>query len=205
MRILSLCLLLALIALQSCKKDPHFSEDYETLRVEMRSLWHDHVLWTRNVIICIVDNAPGQNDAVNRLLKNQEDIGNAFKPYYGDAAGNTLTELLKVHINTAATLVTAARDGDTPTYNSAAAAWYANADDIAVFLHNSNPDNWELTHWKAMMKSHLDHTATEVTARINQDYALDVATYDVIVDEIEIMADELTDGIADQYPKDFVD
>ncbi len=32
---------------------------------------------------------------VARLLRNQTDIGNAVKPYYGAAAGNQLTKLLK--------------------------------------------------------------------------------------------------------------
>jgi hypothetical protein len=205
MRILSLSLLLVLTALQSCKKDPLESGKYENLRFSMRDLWNDHALWTRNVIICIVDEAPGQTDAVNRLLKNQEDIGNAIKPYYGDAAGNDLTDLLKIHITTAATLVNAADDGDTPTYNSAATAWYANGDDIAVFLNNANPDHWGLDEWKSMMKSHLDHTVAEVTARLNMDYAADVAAYDIIVDEVQMMADELTEGIANQFPKQFKD
>src|SRR5258706_2279995 len=45
------------------------------LRTNMRKLWEDHVTWTRNVIFCIADNLPGTDQAVNRLQKNQDDIG----------------------------------------------------------------------------------------------------------------------------------
>src|SRR5215510_579205 len=66
----------------------------EQLRLAMHKLWEDHVTWTRNVILNIIDDLPGTQQAVNRLLKNQDDIGNAIKPVYGDAAGNELTKLL---------------------------------------------------------------------------------------------------------------
>src|ERR1700752_1723465 len=67
------------------------------LKTGMNKLWEDHVTWTRNVICCLVDDLPGSDQAVARLLKNQEDIGNAIKPYYGEDAGNKLTALLKPH------------------------------------------------------------------------------------------------------------
>ena len=48
-----------------------------------------------------------------RLLQNQTDIGNAIKPFYGDAAGTQLTALLRDHILTAGDLIAAAKAGDT--------------------------------------------------------------------------------------------
>src|SRR6478735_11405694 len=61
------------------------------LRTNMRKLWEDHVTWTRNVILCLTDGLPGTDQAVKRLLKNQDDIGNAIKPVYGEATGTKLT------------------------------------------------------------------------------------------------------------------
>jgi hypothetical protein len=61
------------------------------LKIEMNKLWEDHVTWTRNVILCLVDGLPGADQAVKRLMQNQVDIGNGVKPYYGDDAGNKLT------------------------------------------------------------------------------------------------------------------
>src|SRR5438105_11594514 len=61
----------------------------------MRKLWEDHITWTRLVIVAVLDDRPEKDAALARLLQNQVDIGNAVKPFYGDAAGNQLTSLLK--------------------------------------------------------------------------------------------------------------
>jgi hypothetical protein len=44
-----------------------------------------------------------------RLLRNQEDIGNAIKPYYGRRAGDRLTALLEEHIAGAVELLKAVK------------------------------------------------------------------------------------------------
>src|SRR5215207_5795332 len=75
----------------------------------MRKLWEDHITWTRVFIISAAADLPDKAAATDRLLQNQVDIGNAIKPYNGDAAGDQLTGLLKEHITTAAEIVTAAK------------------------------------------------------------------------------------------------
>ncbi len=64
-------------------------------KLKMRELWTDHAVWTRMYIIESLRDSPAAAPAAARLLKNQEDIGNAIKPVYGEAAGNQLTALLK--------------------------------------------------------------------------------------------------------------
>src|SRR5688500_8120003 len=74
-------------------------------RSEMRKLWEDHVTWTRLAIISVAGDLPDLGATVDRLMRNQDDIGNALKPIYGDAAGDRLTALLKEHISIAADLL----------------------------------------------------------------------------------------------------
>ena len=198
---------IALMTFIRCDDDdtiPLFqSEKFQTFKEEMRELWTDHVAYTRNVIIGVVDDAPGLTEAVNRLLQNQEDIGDAIKPYYGDANGEALTALLRDHITIAADLLNAAKIDDTNAFNTASAAWYANADDIAEFLNTANPQHFGLTEWKAHMKEHLDLTLEEAVARFDGNYAADIAAYDKIYDQVLIMADMLAEGIANQFPDKF--
>jgi hypothetical protein len=185
---LILLVALALSAIQNCEKtenpSPLGSQKYETLRVNMLQLWSDHGAWTRNVIFNLVDGAQGTTQDIARLLKNQDDIGNAIKTYYGDAAGDALTALLKTHINTAAAVVIDAKSGNTTALATDAAALYANGDDIAVFLNTANPDNWKLTDWKAMMKMHLDLTVKEATDRLQGNYDADIEDFDAIMDDV---------------------
>src|SRR5215216_6598525 len=45
------------------------------LRQDMRKLWTDHVVWTRDYILAAVGDQPDAQAAAGRLMKNQEDIG----------------------------------------------------------------------------------------------------------------------------------
>jgi hypothetical protein len=173
------------------------------LRSDMRKLWEDHITWTRLAVISLTTGSPDTNATVARLLRNQSDIGNAIKPYFGNAAGNELTRLLKEHIRIAADLVTAAKAGDQTKAADAQARWQANADQIAAFLNKANPVAWKLGEMRAMMRSHLRLTTQEVVARLQQRWNADVAAYDKIHRQILGMADMLSSGIATQFPARF--
>jgi hypothetical protein len=172
------------------------------LKLAMRKLWEDHVVWTRNVIFCLVDRLPGKDQAVNRLLQNQVDLGNAIKPYYGEEAGKKLTDLLYPHITIAAEVVNAAKAGNTAALDEANKKWYANADEISEFLSTANP-NWGLEEMKMMMHEHLKLTTNEAVQRIKKDYDADVIAYDKVHEAILKMSDMLADGIVKQFPEKF--
>jgi hypothetical protein len=169
----------------------------------MRKLWEDHITWTRVFIISAVADSPDKDAATQRLLQNQVDIGNAIKPYYGDAAGEKLTTLLKEHITTAAEVVTAAKANDTAKMQDANRRWFANADAIAAFLSAANPKNWPAAEMKQMMHDHLNLTTAEAQARLKGDWAADVAAYDKVHEQILHMADMLSAGIVSQHPQKF--
>jgi hypothetical protein len=172
------------------------------LKTAMNKLWEDHVTWTRNVICCLVDELPGSDQAVTRLLKNQEDIGNAIKPYYGEEAGNQLTALLKPHITISAEVVKAAKADNKTKLDEANKKWFANADEIAAFLSKANPA-WKLAEMKKMMHDHLKLTTDEAVARIKKDYSADIKAYDKVHEEILEMSDMLSMGIIEQFPDKF--
>jgi hypothetical protein len=172
------------------------------LKTNMRKLWEDHVTWTRNVIFNIMDDLPGTDEAVKRLLKNQDDIGDAIKPYYGADASKKLTELLRTHITQAADLLKAAKTDKQADFDAINKKWKENADEIATFLSKANP-NWKLEEMKKMMQDHLKLTTDEAVARKKKDYAADVKAYDNVHDEILKMSDMLTMGIIKQFPDKF--
>ncbi len=172
-------------------------------RNTMRKLWEDHITWTRLYIVSVAANLPDQELVAQRLLQNQTDIGDAIKPFYGDAAGAQLTGLLKDHILGAADLLAAAKAGDQVKVAAASEKWYANADNIASFLSQANSKAWPLTDMQAGMKMHLDLTLAEATARLQGKFADDIADYDKIHNHILGLADLLSDGIIAQFPGKF--
>ena len=169
----------------------------------MRKLWEDHITWTRLFIVSAAADLPDKGPTTERLLQNQVDIGNAIKPYYGDAAGEKLTALLKEHITTAAEVVTAAKANDTAKMTDANRRWFANADQIAAFLSEANPKNWPSAEMKRMMREHLDLTTAEAQARLKGDWAADIAAYEKVHGQILHMADMLSAGIVSQFPQKF--
>lgn len=170
---------------------------------DMRKLWEDHVTWTRLAIVAFVDRSEGFPAAADRLLQNQADIGNAIKPFYGAAAGNQLTLLLRDHITIAVELLQAARAEDGPAFEDARRRWYANSDDIADFLAAANPRFWPRSTMRQMMRTHLDQTLAEASHELAGEYAASVADYDEIHDHILAMADVLSDGIIRAFPQRF--
>jgi hypothetical protein len=169
------------------------------LKQGMRELWAEHVIWTRDYIIAATSDHPSAQVALDRLMKNQEEIGDAIVPYYGREAGIGLTTLLKEHISIAGEVVTAAKAGNQQALQVADRRWHDNAAEIAAFLSGANP-NWVRADLLAMLNEHLALTTEEATARLERDWSEDAATFDQVLDQAMMMADGLAEGILKQFP-----
>jgi len=178
------------------------SPSADQLRDAMRKLWEDHITYTGLYAIAAIDGGVDANNIAERLLKNQDDIGNAIKPYYGDAAGNKLGSLLRDHILIAAELVKAAKAGDSAGQDAANKKWFKNADDIAAFLASANP-NWPQNTVQDMMHGHLQMVTEQVVALLKHDTKGLIAAYDKNSQHMMMLADALSDGIIKQFPDKF--
>ncbi|MGH2855720.1 MAG: glycosyltransferase [Solirubrobacteraceae bacterium] len=159
-------------------------------------------LWTREYVVAAISGAPDAGAVAGRLLKNQEDIGNAVVPFYGEAAGSRLAELLKEHIMIAVDLIAAAKSGDQTKFAKADAAWDRNAADIASFLAGANP-NWPEKDVADLLGQHLSLTKNEAVARLKGCWEDDIEAFDQIFTEILTVADVLAAGIVKQFPNQF--
>jgi hypothetical protein len=169
------------------------------LKTGMRKLWSDHVVYTRQYIVDAAAGSPSADATSQRLLKNQEDIGNAIAPYYGSAAGAKLTDLLKQHILIAVDVVAAAKAGDNAKLTDADKRWHDNAADLATFLSSANR-NWPKQTLLSMLNEHLALTTQEATARLQQKWDDDIAAFDKVYAQSMMMADALSNGIIKQFP-----
>jgi len=172
------------------------------LRQGMRDLWADHVVWTRAYIVAALSDHPSAPSVLARLMKNQEDLGNAIAPYYGAPAGTKLTQLLKDHISVAGEVVTAAKANDQAKLTDANQRWHQNAEDIAAFLSGANP-NWKRADLVTMLNQHLALTTDEATLRLQSKWSEDTANFDKIFDQAMHMADALSEGVVKQFPARF--
>ena len=174
----------------------------EPVRIALRKLWSDHVFWTREYIRAAIQDGGDADAAAARLLRNQDDIGDAIVPYYGNDAGAKLTDLLKQHIMIAVELVKAAKGGDDDRFATEDTKWTQNAEEIAGFLASANP-NWPRGDVMDLLAQHLKLTKDETVAVLQKDYDTAVQRFDDIYNEILVLADALYDGLVAQFPEKF--
>ena len=171
-----------------------------TLQVNMRKLWEDHVSWTRMYIISATANAPDKAATLDRLMKNQDDIGNAMRCSMGTA-----------------------RDRSSPassrtTSGSPASSWMQRRSPTSrrsrmprsdgARTRTSSRCSWrprirrtEVDDLKTMLHQHLDLTTKEVTAYLGKDWKGSIEAYDKVRDQALEMADALSSGIMKQFPQ----
>lgn len=172
------------------------------LRTALRALWEDHVAYTRTYIISALAGLPDTQAVAERLFENQDQLGNAIKPFYGDQAGTALSGLLRAHIAIAAEIVAAAKAGDSAAVDAREKKWHQNGDQIASFLAGANP-NWSKATLSDMLSKHLDYTTTEVVSRLKGDWKADMAAYDAGAQHMLMFSDMLAAGITAQFPARF--
>lgn len=184
-------------------KDPLSSAAYVSFNNAMHGLWADHMQWTYSTVDAFFNNPPAVQAQLQRLLQNQHDIGMAIVPYYGQDAGDSLAALLTTHINQAVPVLQAAQSNDTAALNKALDDWYKNANDIAVFLSSANPDHWMMMDMEHMLKHHIETTTVYAVDLLKKDYPSAIAHYDEAYTHMMELAEQLSQGIALQFPGKF--
>ena len=165
----------------------------------MRLVWSQHVYWTRMLMISIIEKLNDQEEVTNRLLQNPSDIAGIFDTYYQPDITRTIEQLLTEHLQIGAELITVLRDGNMEEADILDQQWYANADQIADALGNSNP-YYDAEELRNMLYTHLELTKQEVAMRIAGDYQADITAFDEVEQEVLSMADYLSYGLMEQFP-----
>jgi len=178
------------------------SQKMVQLKVDMQKVWINHTIWTRSYIVSAVSNRYDQKAVLERLLQNQQDIGNVIKPYYGEAAGNKLAELLREHILIAGNILEAAKAGNQTDLKKLDADWHRNADDMSKFLSDANP-NWKFKELQDMLYQHLQLITEIIMECLKGNWEADIAATDKNEIHMIHLADILTEGIVKQFPEKF--
>ncbi|MBI2521997.1 MAG: glycosyltransferase [Bdellovibrio sp.] len=186
----------------SRKATQNYSEEAVKLKTDLRKLWEDHIVWTRNYIISSLADLEDAAKVAERLLLNQDDIGNAIKPYYGEEAAKKLSGLLRYHILIAVDVIKAAKENNAVNLANAQKRWTVNGKDIADFLSKANP-HLNKNELEKMMATHLSLTTDEVVYRLKKDWAGDIVAYDKGHVHMLMFSDTLAMGIVKQFPKTF--
>jgi len=165
---------------------------------KMRKLWSQHVYWTRFFIISTAEEIPDLKYVTNRLLENPGDFAKVLKMFYCEKTANEFKELLTEHLKIGGDLVNADKEKNTAKADELRKKWYANADNIAMFLASINP-YWCEQKWRDMMYSHLNMTEKEAGFRLKKEYPNDIEMFESIEKEALKMGDYMAFGIMRQF------
>lgn len=184
------------------KKPTELTAAGVSLKLAMRKLWTEHAVWTHQYIVAAINDSTETQAAAGRLLRNQDDIGEAVASVYGKAAGDKTTKLLKEHILIAVDLLAAAKGGDKKGFTKHDKRWTANAKDIGAFLSGANP-HINKRDVANLLSLHLKLTKDTAVHRLEKDWDKEIQAYDDILVEITTLADTIADGIIAQFPEKF--
>ena len=172
------------------------------LRIIMRTLFTDHIIWTRNYLLAALADSPDAQPVSKRLLKNTEDIGNMLIPYYGKEAGQKVTSLLKKHVIITIDLISAIKSDNHDKFKELDIQWHDSAIVIAHFFSTQSQYLPQETVIK-VLNAHLILTTEEISARLSKNWKDDITTFDKIVAQALAMADHFTKALIQQFPQKF--
>jgi len=187
--------------IESCYSATIMNETTLSLKTNMRKLWADHAIWTRQYAVSALEDAPDMIAAKERLLKTPDNIGNSLVPYYGEGTGRKLAELLRKHV-LLVDLIEFAKAGEQKNFETQDSKWTVNADEMAGFLSQTNP-HWAKDDMFDLLHQHLTLTKKQVEARLDERWDDDVAAFDDVFTEINTVADTISQGIMKHFPDKF--
>lgn len=166
------------------------------LRALVAKLFSDHAMYTRLIIVAATDKQNNQLPyLVDRLMTNQEDIGNALHPMIGAKRANQLTELLKEHIKYAGQMVNAAVENNKAEVDAAIALLKTNSDKTARAITSINPSTLPLKVTNKLFWEHNKFVIAQTLARVEGKYGGDIQIYDDYYNHILMLGNTIANGL----------
>lgn len=171
------------------------------LHAAMRSLWQGHIHHTRDYALAVkAGDSAAANKAADEVVANAKQIANAVGGFYGAPAGEQMLTLLAGHWGGVKAMTDAEHAGDTAGVNKAMNDLTSNADAIAKFLSDANP-NLPDSAVRSLMMTHVGHHAAQIREIMSGDTAGEAKTWAAMQSHMNAFADALSGGIAKQFPQ----
>lgn len=171
------------------------------LHTAMRSLWHGHIVATRDYALAVhAGNKANEKKAADAVVANAKQISDAVAGFYGKDAGAGLLKLLAGHWGGVKALTDSTKAGNQAGEQKAMGDLANNATAIAKFLAGANPNWTEGTLQGALMMHVNDHKTQLDEMMSNAPAAEQAKSWTEMQNHMNMIADVLSDGIAKQFP-----
>lgn len=169
-----------------------------------RTLWEQHIAWSRMVMMGIVYGLQESDLSLTRLLRNPIDFEKVFAVYYGNDIARKVALLFTKHLLITVEIIKAIKVKNEEKLKLENSKWYNNVDDIAFFFAGINP-YWTIEEWKELLKDHIELIKAEVSYFLGENYDNNALIYDDMEKQALEIADLMTVGIVEQFPGSFYD
>lgn len=162
------------------------------LKENLRRLFADHAVYTKFYIESALFDLPDATIISNRLLQNQDDIGNYLKTYIGNSNGDQLAKLLKEHIMAAGAVVNALKTKDNYKIDSLVKQLFVNSKEVAKFLGSFNPDRLPFSTTLREFNKHNQQIISMAIAQYDGNYVDTYKAYDTYFSHMMFISDSIT-------------
>jgi hypothetical protein len=170
------------------------------LQAAMRSLWHDHVVHTREYALAVhAHDAAKAKAAEDAVVTNAKAIANAVGSFYGKDAGEQMFTLLAGHWAGVKALTQADSTHGTAAETAAMSALATNGGEIAKFLAGANP-NLPESAVSSLLAGHVAHHSAQIGEIMAGDMTAEATTWKAMQQHMNVIADALAGAIAKQFP-----
>ena len=170
------------------------------LDAAMRSLWHGHVVATRDYALAVhAHDSAKAKAAADAVGANAKQIADAVGGFYGKPAGARMLDLLAGHWGGVKALTDARAANDQAAERKAMADLQSNVTAIAKFLAGANP-NLPENAVQGLLATHVAHHSTQIEQIMSGDMKGEQATWQMMQAHMDVISDALAAAIAKQFP-----
>lgn len=171
------------------------------LHAAMRSLWHGHVVATRDYALAVhAGDRAAEKKAADAVVANAKQISDAVAGFYGNDAGAGLLKLLAGHWGGVKALTDSTKAGDKAGEQKAMDDLAGNVTALAKFLAGANP-NWPEATLQGALMMHVSDHKTQIDGMMsNAPEAEQAKAWAGMQQHMDMIADVLASGIAKQFP-----
>lgn len=170
------------------------------LHAAMRSLWHGHVVHTRDYALAVhAHDSAKAKAAADAVVANAKQIADAVGSFYGKPAGAQTLQLLAGHWSGVKALTDASAAGDSAGEQKAMTDLNTNVSAVAKFFASANP-NLPQSTLQNLFATHVAHHAAQIQQIMRGDSKGELATWAQMQAHVNVIADAFASGIAKQFP-----
>jgi hypothetical protein len=160
----------------------------------LRKFWLELPMWRRAYLVSYASNFGDVEMVGNKLYQMPTDIGDVLEVFFGDTIARKIEGMLREQIVIGAEILRSEKTGDTKAINESTARLYQNADQMAAYFAQINP-NWDETVWKNLLYDYYKTTILEMVTILAGKYAESITLYESMENQALNLADYMAKGM----------